>query len=122
MSLGKRMEKVEKVVKGREGQVVVTMIVGDSATSFGYSQERFKMFVGSVRGPSGDPASCTAACLIREPSLALTQLYSTHLICEVMRDALLKAIADQLPAGSVFLGKELQDLKQADGRVKLGCS
>jgi len=56
--------------------------------------ERFKMFVGSVRGPSGDPASCT-----------------------VMRDALLKAIADQLPAGSVFLGKELQDLKQADGRV-----
>eukprot|EP00434_Breviolum_minutum_P009218 symbB.v1.2.008123.t1/scaffold500.1/size195150/13 len=56
--------------------------------------ERFKMFVGSVRGPSGDPASCT-----------------------VMRDALLKAIADQLPAGSVFLGKELQDLKQADERV-----
>ena len=57
-------EKVEKVVKGCEGQVVV-MIVGYSATSFGYlSQERFKMFVGSVRGPSGDLASCTAACLI----------------------------------------------------------
>lgn len=57
--------------------------------------DRFKVFVGSVRQPSGDPASCT-----------------------VMRDALLRAIADQLPPDSLFLGKELEDVKQtSDGKV-----
>lgn len=57
--------------------------------------DRFKMFVGSVRQPSGDPASCT-----------------------VMRDALLRAIADQLPPDSLFLGKELEDVKQTShGKV-----
>jgi len=38
-----------------------------------------------------------------------------------MRDALLRAIADQLPPDSLFLGKELEDVKQTShGKVKLG--
>ncbi|CAK9062056.1 unnamed protein product [Durusdinium trenchii] len=58
--------------------------------------DSFKPFVGSVRRPNGEPASCT-----------------------VMRDALLRAIADQLPVESISLGMELKDIqaKQEPGRV-----
>ncbi|CAK9000737.1 unnamed protein product [Durusdinium trenchii] len=50
--------------------------------------DSFKPFVGSVRRPNGEPASCT-----------------------VMRDALLRAIADQLPVESISLGMELKDIQ-----------
>ena len=115
------------------------------------SEDRFKMFVGSVRQPSGDPASCMAACpfvlfcckrcscweaqaqvkqhgiygiLWQVPLHVTCHLFHfpLHTSGKVMRDALLRAIADQLPPDSLFLGKELEDVKQAsDGKVKLGC-
>ncbi|CAJ1372251.1 unnamed protein product [Effrenium voratum] len=56
--------------------------------------DRFAPLTGSIRRPDGDLASCT-----------------------VMRDALLAALAAQLPPGSVKFGKELQGLELKSGSV-----